>query len=284
VTAPRSTALVPQKTFTVDPRPGITPPLEVGEYGEPVKITGRVVDTDGQPVRSASVYIQGKVGGGGQFRSGTVTTAEDGRFELTTLPSYADAPLTLYAVPPIRSNAGITIQPTLVPQGGAALKDVVCPDKVIVQGTLHRPEGIPAAGVRVLAEPVGEVAGWPRPALGTEAESPTDEEGHYRLHLDPGEYRFDFVPAESLPRVSRFVTVLAGANLELATFALSNGRRISGRVTIRESGGEPPSTGAPYASVRFFRVVNVEGKPTSVLLTQAVSDSAGNYLANLPTR
>jgi hypothetical protein len=31
-------------------------------------------------------------------------------------------------------------------------------------------------------------------------------------------------------------------------------------------------------------VVNVEGKPTSVLLTQTVADSTGNYAATLPTR
>jgi hypothetical protein len=284
VTAPHGEALVPQKTFTVDPRPGLTPPLELGDYGEPVKVLGRVMNRDGQPVANASVYLQGKVGGGGQFRSGTVATGVDGRFELLSLPSHPDTPLTLYAVPPPGTSAGILLQPTTIPRGGATLQDVVCPDKVIAEGTLIRPEGIPSAGVHVVAEPVGEVPGWPRPAIGTEADSATDEDGHYRLRLDPGEYRFDFIPAENLPRVSRFVTVLPATDLVLAPFTLSKGRRINGLVTISEQKLAGPTAGAPYSSIRFFRVVNVEGKPTAVLLSQTVSDSTGNYAATLPTR
>jgi hypothetical protein len=284
VTVPRGAPLVPQKTFTVDPRPGLTPPLELGDYGEPVTVKGRVVDRDGQPVASASVYLQGKVGGGGQFRSAPVTTGADGGFELISLPSHPDTPLTLYAVPPPGASAGLTLQPTDIPRAGATLKDVICPDKITVQGTLLRPEGVPAAGVRVVAEPVGEVPGWPRPAVGTEADAATDEDGAYRLRLDPGEYRFDFIPAENLPRVSRFVTVQPATTLELAPFTLSKGRRVNGLVTLSEPEDSSPTPGVSYASIRFFRVVNVGGRPTAVLLAQTVSDSTGNYAASLPTR
>jgi hypothetical protein len=235
-------------------------------------------------VANASVYLQGKVGGGGQFRSRSAITNTEGRFELLALPSHPDTPLTLYAVPPNSATAGITLQPTAIPRGSVTLKDIVCPDKVIASGTLMRPEGLPAAGVRVAAEPVGEVPGWPRPAVGTEAEAATDEDGRYRLRLDPGEYRFDFIPAENLPRVSRLVTVLPSMDLEVAPFTLSKGRRITGLVKLPEPELMNPTSGASYAFIRFFRVVNVEGEPTAVLLAQTVADSTGNYAATLPTR
>lgn len=284
VTVPRGDELVPQKTFTVDPRSGVIPPLELGDYGEPVTVQGRVVNQEGQPLANASVYLQGKVGGGGDFRSRTVTTGEDGRFQLRSLPSHPDTPLTLYAVPPPTATAGLLPQLTIIPRGDVTLRDIVCPNKRIVEGSLLSPEGLPAAGVRVVAEPVGEVPGWPLPAVGTEAEAATDQDGRYRLRLDPAEYRFDFIPAENLPRVSRFVTVLPTSSLVLAPFNLSKGRRINGLVSIDSMVDESPTPGVPYASIRFFRVVNVEGKPTAVLLAQTVADGAGSYAATLPTR
>jgi hypothetical protein len=229
------------------------------------------------------VYVTGKVGGGGTYRSASTTTDADGAYTLRTLPSHPDTPMMLYAVPPARALAGLTRQSMRVPRtDGETLPTVTCPDKVEIRGVLLRPESnLPAAGVGVKAEPVGEVPGWPQPPVGMEGT--TDEEGRYVLRLDPGEYRFDLSPAENLPRVSRFVTVRASENTELAPFTLSKGRSITGQVSMRASdNGLRATTG--YAYIRFFRVVNVEGKPTSVLLAETVSDSSGNYTATLPAR
>lgn len=291
VTPTSADALVPQKTFTVSPLQTSLDTLYLGDYGLPVLLGGQVLGQDGRPVPLATVYLQGKVGGGGQFRSQKVTTDTNGLFTLLTLPSASDSNLTIYAVPPPGSHAGLTLKSLAVPQSGITLAPkVVCGERLKVEGTLQLPsDSKPAAGVRVVAEPIGEVTGWPRPSTITEATLPSDDTGHFELALDPGQYRFDFMPTDGLPRVSRIVMVrpVDGTSdtsepLELSTFTLSKGRRVTG--TVGFSGERLTQPAAPYASIRFFRVVNVEGTPTALLLAQTLSDQSGVYSATLPTR
>ncbi|RKH43582.1 carboxypeptidase regulatory-like domain-containing protein, partial [Corallococcus llansteffanensis] len=146
----------------------------------------------------------------------------------------------------------------------------------------------PASGVRLVVEPVGAFEGWPQPPMGFEAPSTTDALGGFNLALDPGEYRLDFLPGENLPRVSRFVTVPPRTQqeqkLELVPFTLSRGRSLSGSITLPLDPALAPDHVAANASVRFFRVVTVAGRPTSLLLAQTVSDSMGRYSTVLPTR
>jgi len=275
---------VPQKTFTVDPRVPLTQPLTLGDYGTPVRVTGRVLGLDGRPVAGATVALRGEVGGGGTFHGPLATTSDEGRFGVDTLPAAPGGTLSLVVVPP-PGLAGLTVLPVQVPRTGATLPDILCSNRRVVQGTLLQPDATtPAAGVRVVAEPVGQVPGWPRPPAGGEAQGTTDASGVFRLRLDPAVYRVDFVPAENLPRVSRVVTVLPGENTAeqvLATFPLQKGRTVSGRVTKGDAG---TARGLPYASIRFYRVVSLEGRPSSVLLSQAVSDQQGRYTALLPVR
>ncbi|HEX8823504.1 MAG TPA: carboxypeptidase regulatory-like domain-containing protein [Archangium sp.] len=283
-------ALVPQQTFTVNPRLGLQEPLSMGDYGAPVTLRGRVLDQDGQPVPQATVYLQGKVGGGGQYTSRKALTDTSGVFELLALPSAPDASMTLYAAPPPGSSAGITLKPVTVPRGGTSLaQDVTCGTRMKVRGKLQMPSGSqPAPGVKVVAESIGELPGWPRPTFTIEASRPTDDLGQFEIALDPGQYRFDFIPTDGLPRVSRIVTVRPGETtgtgglLELTPFTLSKGRRVSGSVSF--SGERVMQTTAPYASIRFFRVVNVEGRPSSLLLAQTLTDQNGTYSTTLPTR
>ncbi|RKH29270.1 hypothetical protein D7X12_39715 [Corallococcus sicarius] len=124
--------------------------------------------------------------------------------------------------------------------------------------------------------------------MGFEAPSTTDALGGFTLALDPGEYRLDFLPGENLPRVSRFVTVPPHTQeqqrLKLQSFTLSRGRSLSGRITLPPDPALAPDGVAANASVRFFRVVTVAGRPASLLLAQTVSDSTGRYSTVLPTR
>ncbi|HSP81191.1 MAG TPA: carboxypeptidase regulatory-like domain-containing protein, partial [Myxococcaceae bacterium] len=135
---------------------------------------------------------------------------------------------------------------------------------------------------------IAETPGWPRSSASVEAPRLTDAQGHFELALDPGQYRLDFIPSQNLPRVSRIVTVRPGESttpegiLPLQPFALSKGRQINGLVSF--SGARLLQSPAPYASVRFFRVVNVEGQPSALLLSQTLTSQDGTYSATLPTR
>lgn len=283
-------ALVPQKLFTVSPRQALLEPLSMGDYGEPVRFKSRVVSRDGQPVAQATVSMQGKVGGGGQFRGQKVLTDANGFFELLTLPSEGGNTMTLSIVPPPGSNAGLTQKYVQVPRTSLVLSpDVTCEERMKVRGTLLKPSGSQwAAGVRVVAEPVGEVSGWPRPSSGFEAPRTTDDLGRFELAMDPGRYRFDFIPTGDLPRVSRIITVRPMEDsssetlLEISPFTLSKGRSVTGQVSFNGSKLALPA--APYASVRFFRVVDVEGKPSALLLSQTLTDQNGAYSTIVPTR
>jgi hypothetical protein len=281
--------LVPQKLFTVNPRQGKLE-LAMGDYGEPVRFKSRVLSRDGQPVAQASVSLAGKVGGGGLFRSQKVLTDANGSFELLTLPSESGNPMTLSVVPPPGSSAGLTQRYVQVPRTSLVQSpDVMCGERMKVRGTLLKPSSSePAAGVQVVAEPLEETPGWPRPAFSFEAQRTTDEGGHFELAMDPGRYRFDFIPTENLPRVSRIVTVrpaegvsTSEAALELSSFTLSKGRSVTGQVSFN---GLNRLSAAPYASIRFFRVVDVEGKPSALLLSETLADQNGGYSTTVPAR
>ncbi|AFE05510.1 hypothetical protein COCOR_03919 [Corallococcus coralloides DSM 2259] len=282
--------LVPWKTFVVDPSTISPIPLELGDSGVAVRVEGRVLEMDGQtPMAGARVSLQGSVAGGGTFKGVPVLTDKEGRYQLQSLPGVAESPLTLLIVPPHSSRSRLTPQPVTVAAVDTVLPDVTCPERMTVVGSVKNPEGTgPASGVRVVVEPVGALDGYPQPPQGFESSLTTDSNGNFALALDPGEYRLDFLPGENLPRVSRFVTVPAGTADEevmtLAAFTLSRGRSLSGRITLPPDPALAPDGIAANASVRFFRVVTVGGRPESILLAQTVSDSTGRYSTVLPTR
>jgi hypothetical protein len=283
-------ALVPQKLFTVNPRQGVLEPLSMGDYGEQVRLKSRVLSRTGQPVAQATVFLQGKVGGGGQFRSQKVLTDVNGVFELLTLPNETGSAMTLSVVPPPGSSASFTLKYVQVPRISAVQPpDVMCGERVMVRGELKKPsDSQPAAGVMVVAEPLEEIAGSPRPSFSFEAPRTTDDQGRFELAMDPGRYRLDFIPTDDLPRVSRIVTVPPAdstsiePSLELSSFTLSKGRSVTGQVTFNGSNAAPSA--APYASIRLFRVVDVEGKSSSLLLSQTLTDQNGAYSTTVPAR
>ena len=288
---PRSEgSLLPQVNFAVDLA---SPPAtySLGDFGAPVTLQGTVYGQGGLPVVDATVRLQGRVKGGGVFRSGSVVTDEQGRFELQTLPSAPGSDFTLIVAPPTRPTRGslkaaITQGPVHVQPSGNEPLTLICRERGLTSGTVLAPNGSPAAGVRVVAQPLGPVQGLPGPSESSETR--TDENGAFSLLLDAAEYRLDFMPSGELPRSSRYFTVAPVPNApvmfpqDLGTFTLSRGRHVSGPVRLASADASAPNLA--YASVRFFRVVSVNGKPTSQLLAQSASDANGEYEVTLPTR
>jgi hypothetical protein len=285
-------ALVPQKIFGPFPSSATPPPLnlEMGNFGLPAVVTGRIVDSQGVGISSATVYVDGRVGGGGTFRSQGVLTDGVGRFALSTLRSAPDSNSTVWVIPPAQSGSGILRLQRAI-DGGAtvALGNLACPDKIVVQGKIFKSDDSNAPGVRVSAVPIQALNGLPLPGNGDQ--TTTDAESSFSLKLDPAIYRLDFIPSVALPRASRFVAIAPEANpsggyrpVQLSDFALSRGRGITGNVSAPTS-PDDSARPAPFTSLRFFRLINdLDGRPSSVLLAETVSDARGTYSVSLPSR
>lgn len=290
-----SAAPVPLKTFTLPRDMGQPLVLTMGDYGQLRQVTGQLRSSRGQPLPEATVMLEGRVPGGGTFRSKRVITDETGRFQVDVLPSETDAAYTVTMIPSPKSTSGIheALAKVLVPVDGPARLEpelFTCPDRVLVTGAVVRPDGSKAAGVQVIAQPIAAIEGRALPPEPVEVY--TDQEAQFTMYLDPADYRFDYVPGEPLPRRSRLRTIRAEPSdqngimflaVDLGTFALNNGRKVSGLVSSEQlpAGAH---VAVPNASIRFFRVTKVGGKESAVLLGQTVADDRGSYSVLLPTR
>jgi hypothetical protein len=293
-----ATAPVPTKTFTLNaPYPVGNTLLEMGDFGTSFKVKGVVIDTTGNPVGGASVYLEGPVAGGGTFKSQTATTdLLTGEFAVEALPSLYEGAYTVTVLPLSRSQAGVlTTTAKAVAKAGTdpVLEPArfTCPDKVGVVGDLFRADGMTAAAMVLLtATPVKAIDGRPLPTQASEVV--TDDSGHFNFSLDPAVYRFDFQPGEDLPRMSRYITIHATAastdasaggqpTLDLGSFTLSKGRKVTGNIFWTSDSHVTPAN-AVNARVRFFRLTTIDGKPGATLLGEALTDSYGVYGVVLP--
>ncbi|MHB8876074.1 MAG: carboxypeptidase-like regulatory domain-containing protein [Myxococcaceae bacterium] len=267
--------------------------LEMGSFGQSLPgLTGTLLDDAKHPVAGANVFIEGTVGGGGTYRTRTVTSDDLGVFRVEAFVSGTEGSFTLTAIPPASSKAGIFRGPVKVQSQGieASLSPntFACPSRVMVSGTLLRPDGTPAAMAQVVAEPIGPMDGATLPP--SSVRGFTDDQGHFGLALDPAEYRFDFLPGEGLPRRSRIYPVrapasrgeVAGGAIELSDFRLWKGRSISGSITSPQQPLVTSNITVPNASVRFFHVAPLGGKDIATLLAETVADEYGNYKVVLP--
>ncbi len=175
-----------------------------------------------------------------------------------------------------------------------ALGNIACPDKVIAQGNVYTNDEANAPGVRVMAVPIQALPCPPRscPLPGAGDQTTTDDTGAFSLKLDPAIYRLDFIPGGQLPRTSRFAAVPADPApsggyrpVQIADVFLSKARKITGVVSAVATQEIGIPTIAPLTRLRFFRVTtDVDGRLSSILLAETVTDSTGSYSVYLPTR
>ena len=286
-----SGTIVPSRLFNSVPvNVPFTPlVLEMGEFGTAVSITGKVLDADGLPVPSAVVYTERATDDRTNYKSVSVVSDPGGNFTVQALPTLTvEDAVTLWAVPPTGSHAATLAVTMAVPVSGGSVGNLRCPRRIEVRGQVLRPDGsAPAPGVNVVAEPVGGVPGRKPPTFSQEGT--TDLDGRYSLWADPGEYRLDFHPADLLPRVSRRVTVDADPvadpppAVEVPTFTLWNGRRLTGQITGFANTGATLKTALPGATVELFRVTFEGGKQVSYSLGKTTTDTNGMYQLVLPT-
>ncbi|HEX8536049.1 MAG TPA: carboxypeptidase regulatory-like domain-containing protein, partial [Cystobacter sp.] len=148
--------LVPQMLVHLDPRQSPLESIKLPDYGEPVRLKGRVLDSAKKPVAGARLFVSGPVLGGGLYRSSQVESGADGTFELLTLPSAPrgtgrDLVLTILpraGLPTGSTQTSIEVLRVSVSELG----DVFCQERRKVEGTVLGPVGsLPAAGVQVEA-------------------------------------------------------------------------------------------------------------------------------------
>jgi len=290
-TAREGGALVPSRRFVLTPpfAPGLT--LELGDFGEPVRmVPGKVLGGDGQPLGGATVVIEGRAAGGGTFRSRLAITDDLGNYQLDLLPPEDSFTLTVFPRPGVRFGVTQQLVKLKNAPGSPPVLDppvVRCAERIVVKGEVRLPGGAPAAMLSVRAI---ETSTGKRPLPLEDVDVLTDAEGTYELPLDPGSWRIEFTPAVELPQTSRLITVSAAAASDggvttaqtFAPITLPRGRRLTGAVTSTLS--TRGSTPLVNAQVRFFRVTKIEGKPAAVLLGAGVTNGVGNYTVILPTR
>jgi hypothetical protein len=283
--------LLPTRRFPLAVPFPSTLTLELGEFGSKISdVRGSVVGIDGQPLVGATVYLEGKVGNGANFRANPVTTDESGSFLIDVLPP--DDTFTVTVFPRSGTASAVTTARLKVKSevGAKPVFDpgvIRCGQRITVTGTALLPDGMPASNLTVRAI---ESASSLRPLPLDEVEVLTDVNGTYELLLDMGNWRLEFVPATELPHTSRLITVTQSAAIDggastrqvFAPVTLPKGRRLTGIVTSTTA--NRLAVPLANAQVRFFRLTRIEGKPAAVLIGSGVTNGVGQYTVVLPTR
>ncbi|MFN7135100.1 MAG: collagen binding domain-containing protein, partial [Myxococcales bacterium] len=288
---PVGDGLLPSKDFrSEDGKPESFGLLELGDYGEGVRVSGQVVDAENRPIVNAVVLFDGKVRGGGSYTADakTLDGQAPGRFEVTLLPTADGGKYKITVRPPPESRyASASFEaevPMNVPAGASTpapvtLPTITCPLKTALRGSVNDLQGKPLGGIVVQIEPN---TGALNPGT-SRVETLTDDGGNYELSVEPGAYRVAVKPAFSrrLPWSSRRI-VASGAQMQVPTILLSEARIVDGTVVWHDGGRAKL---IPNANVTIYRVPESHQRHRGVQaikLYEAVSDAQGRFQVVLP--
>jgi hypothetical protein len=194
--------------------PGQTnlPSLRIPPFPAPVGFVIPVAaKDDGARVTGATVRFTTIIesGAGGETKFVRVAqTGADGNATIPLIPGSTGQTrdYVVTVVPPASSELGALCLASYAI--GSAVTDalrvgasILLPRRVELRGRLIRSNGLPATMVQVRATREGNLF---KPECGGDLASPpaeavTDDDGRYRLPLDPGDYRLEYLPARGAP-------------------------------------------------------------------------------------
>jgi carboxypeptidase family protein len=249
-------------------------------YVDPIVLTlppvaplnGRVLDSAGNPVASARVYVRSVNTLWTLARS--VTADASGAYAF----SLREGEYLVQAVPPADGNSPALSgqQPVTLPVAGPV--DLTCPVKVRRFGQLLGPDGRPTgANFRIIATRLSDGLVTTRTAFTL----PTDSNGIYHVIADAGRWRFEIVPPadSSLPR--KIVQVdLDGADpgdSALPAVQISPPLKVVGTVK-----GSAPNVADSLVADAMLSFYSLDTNGRSVFLGSARTDPQGRYEAVLP--
>jgi hypothetical protein len=278
--------------------------ISLPAYGSANYFRFTVTDARGQPVSGAVVRVrtltsQDASGSSAFGRDGA--TDANGRVDLALLPgtSAAARPYDVTVIPPPGTPFGVACLNALAIATGTTSLDpsagdppaaawLVLPPKAPLSGTILSADGTVVAGVTITATRTDPGSATCADAIGSPpASASSGSDGAYRLMVDPGVYRVDYVPPAGapVPRLTETdVEVTAEGSLgrlvQMLTGALIKG-------VVQGPDGAP----LPYAGVKFFDVVcngsascYGPNRLAPLLRAETHTDADGNFRAVIPVQ
>lgn len=234
-------------------------------------LSGRVLDSSGDPVPSARVYARSS--GGSWTLARSVVADASGAYTLTLRTGtylVQAAPAADPAAPGLSAQQTVTVPASTV--------DLTCPTKVHRYGQVLGPDGRPVrANFSVVATRLADALVTTRTAFAT----PTDSNGIYHVVADGGRWRFEIMPPPDalLPRGIVQFDLDGSDPGESALPAIRISTPLQAVGTVKGQKPGSPDDVVPGAQVGFFAV---DSSGHSIFLGSGLTDAEGRYQAILP--